>query len=165
MIKQAKCQLYNVLWAILKLEVFRLTSLASKDKAAFQCMVSLDVMKPPMIFGARCKKLIACKDYMRHCAPDTCPYCSGATGDNIDLYQFDVFLHFRIDQLFILVFQTTITHKISETNSSFHVKQRTTEKSRFFKSFLLVLTKLPFWQGDWALGYHSMKFRQFLNIS
>ena len=35
----------------------------------------------------------------------------------------------------------------------------------FFKSFLLVLTKLSFWLGDWALGYHSMMFRQFPGIS
>ena len=39
----------------------------------------------------------------------------------------------------------------------------------FFKSFLLVSTKLSFWQGDWALGwalgYHSMGFRHFPDIS
>ena len=35
----------------------------------------------------------------------------------------------------------------------------------FFKRFLLVLTKFSFWQGDWALGYHSMKFRHFPDIS
>ena len=28
-----------------------------------------------------------------------------------------------------------------------------------------MLTKLSFWQQDWALGYHSMKFRQFPDIS
>ena len=27
-----------------------------------------------------------------------------------------------------------------------------------FKIFLLVLTKFLFWQGDWTLGYHSMRF-------
>ena len=81
----------------MKLEVFRLTPLASKDKVAFQCIVSLDVMKPPVIFGARCKTLIACKDCMRHWVPDTFPYCRGATGDKIDLYQFDALLHFRIE--------------------------------------------------------------------
>ena len=31
-------------------------------------------------------------------------------------------------------------------------------KIKFFKSFLLVLTKFAFWQEDWALGYYSMKF-------
>ena len=38
---------------------------------------------------------------------------------------------------------TTTIHKIFETNSSFHVKQRSTGKVQFlfFSSFLLVLTK------------------------
>ena len=27
-----------------------------------------------------------------------------------------------------------------------------------------MLAKLSFWQGDWALGYHSMKFRQVPDI-
>ena len=35
----------------------------------------------------------------------------------------------------------------------------------FLKSVLLVLTKFSFWQGDWAIGYHSMKFRHFSDIS
>ena len=35
----------------------------------------------------------------------------------------------------------------------------------FFKTFLVVLTKLSFWQGEWVLGYHFMKFRHFPNIS
>ena len=41
-------------------------------------------------------------------------------------------------------FPETMTHKVLETNSSFHVKKRTTERVEFlfFKSFLLVLTKL-----------------------
>ena len=43
-------------------EVFRLTSLASKVKYAFQCMVCLGVMKPPVIFTTCCENLIACKD-------------------------------------------------------------------------------------------------------
>ena len=57
-------------------------------------------------------------------------------------------------------FPETISHKISEGNPSFHVKQRTIGEVEFvfFKSFLLVLTKLSFWQGDQELGYHSMKF-------
>ena len=63
--------------------------------------------------------------------------------------------------------QSTITHKISETNSKFHVKKRATGKVSFLfcKNFLLVLTKLSFWQEDWALGYHSINFRHFPNIS
>ena len=55
----------------------------------------------------------------------------------------------------------TSSHKIFETNSSFHVKQRTMGKIQFlfFKSFLLALTKFLIWQGDWVLGYHSIKCR------
>ena len=61
----------------------------------------------------------------------------------------------------------TTIHKIFETDFIFHVKQRTTGKVYFlfFKSFLLVLTKLSFWQGDWILGYHSMSLRYFTKIS
>ena len=62
-------------------------------------------------------------------------------------------------------FPEKITHKISETNFSFHVKQRTTIKFLFFKRILLVLTKLSFWQRDWALDNCSIKFRQFPDIS
>ena len=41
------------------------------------------------------------------------------------------------------------------------------EKSNFcfFKSFLLVLTKLSFWHGDCALGNYAMGFRHFPDIS
>ena len=35
----------------------------------------------------------------------------------------------------------------------------------FFGGFLLVLAGLAFWVGDWALGCHSMEFRQFPDIS
>ena len=44
-------------------------------------------------------------------------------------------------------FPETITHKIFETNFSFHVNEHTTGKALFlfFKSFLLALTKLSFW--------------------
>ena len=35
----------------------------------------------------------------------------------------------------------------------------------FLQSFLLVLTKLSFWRADWALGYHSMAYGQFPDIS
>ena len=27
-----------------------------------------------------------------------------------------------------------------------------------FRSFLLLLAKFSFWRGDWALGFHSIKF-------
>ena len=36
--------------------------------------------------------------------------------------------------------------------SSFHAKYCTTEK------FSFVFQVFSFWQGDWALGYYSMKF-------
>ena len=35
----------------------------------------------------------------------------------------------------------------------------------FFKSFSLVLIKFWLWQEDWALGYHSVKFWDFSDIS
>ena len=58
---------------------------------------------------------------------------------------------------------STIIREIFETNSSLHVKQCTMVKDKFlfFKSFLLVLTKLSFWRGEWTLGYHSMEFKHF----
>ena len=31
--------------------------------------------------------------------------------------------------------------------------------------FSLILAKSSFWWGDWALGYHSMEFRHFPNVS
>ena len=34
-----------------------------------------------------------------------------------------------------------------------------------FKSFLLVLTELSFWLGDLALGFDSMGFRHFPDVS
>ena len=67
---------------------------------------------------------------------------------------------------FLLYQIATTIHKIFETNSSFHVKQRTTGKLQLlFSSFLLVLTKFSFWEEDWALGYNSMKFWDFPDIS
>ena len=35
----------------------------------------------------------------------------------------------------------------------------------FFRMFLVLLPKLSFWRGDWALGYHSMGFGHFPDIS
>ena len=65
------------------------------------------------------------------------------------------------------IFPVTISHKIFDTNSSFHVKYRTRGKVLllFFATFLVVLTQYLFEQGDRALGYHSLKFRHFPNIS
>ena len=62
---------------------------------------------------------------------------------------------------------TTIIHKIFETNSSFHVKKRTTGKVPvlFFRKFLLILTKFLFREEDWALGNYSIKFDIFLMFS
>ena len=37
--------------------------------------------------------------------------------------------------------------------------------SFFQEFFLLLLTKLLFWQGSWTLGYHSIEFRHFPDIS
>ena len=78
-------------------------------------------------------------------------------------------LHLLLFQscLLLQTLASTRTHKISETNSSFYVKWRATGKVQFLflKSFLLVLTKLSFLRGDWTLSYHSMKFRQFPDIS
>ena len=47
----------------------------------------------------------------------------------------------------VRLLEATIIHKIFETNSSFHVKQRTPGKVQFlfFRRFLLVLTKFSFW--------------------
>ena len=48
------------------------------------------------------------------------------------------------------MFPETITHKVTETNSTFRVKKRVAGKVEFlfFRSFLLVLAKLSFWLGD-----------------
>ena len=35
----------------------------------------------------------------------------------------------------------------------------------YFWTVLLILAKFSFWPGDWALGYHSMRFRHFPNVS
>ena len=45
-------------------------------------------------------------------------------------------------------------------NSSFHVKSCTTGKVQllFFRSFLLVLAKLSFWEKGLTLGFNCMKF-------
>ena len=65
-----------------------------------------------------------------------------------------------INGFFFVKYHATTIHKIFETRSSFHVKQRTTGKVQFpfFNSFLLVLAKFSFWEVDWALGYNFMKF-------
>ena len=62
---------------------------------------------------------------------------------------------------------TTIINKIFETNSNFHVKQRITGKVQFlfFNTFFASINKIFFFsQKNWALGYHSMRLWDFLNI-
>ena len=60
----------------------------------------------------------------------------------------------------VWILQVTIIHKVLETNSSFHVKERTTGKVQFlfFRKFLLLLTKFSFWGEDRGLGNNSVKF-------
>ena len=52
-------------------------------------------------------------------------------------------------------------------NPSFHVKKRSTGKVQFLFSrrLLLVLTKFSIWEGDWALGYYSIKFWHYSELS
>ena len=62
--------------------------------------------------------------------------------------------------ILVWILQVTIIHKVLETNSSFHVKERTTGKVQFlfFRKFLLLLTKFSFWEEDRGLGNNSVKF-------
>ena len=64
-------------------------------------------------------------------------------------------------------FPETISHKKFETNASSPVKELTTGKVwfPFFGRFLLESTKFPIFLRNLALGYPSMKFRHFTNIS
>ena len=65
------------------------------------------------------------------------------------------------------LFLQKIDVKIFDTNSSSHVKRRTTGKVKFlfFSRFLIVLTRFPFREGDQTLGNNSMKFWDFPDIS
>ena len=65
---------------------------------------------------------------------------------------------------FLLV--TTIIFKVFETNSSFDVKQRTTGKVLIsvFQGFFASNNKIFIFEGR-PLGYHSIKFRYFPDIS
>ena len=60
----------------------------------------------------------------------------------------------------VWILHIAIIHKVLETNSSFHVKERTTGKVQFlfFRKFLLLLTKFSFWEEDRGLGNNSVKF-------
>ena len=61
----------------------------------------------------------------------------------------------------------TIIDKVFGANSSFRVGWHTAGGVwfLFFKSFLLLLAKLSFSRGGWALGYHFMGFRHFPHFS
>ena len=62
-------------------------------------------------------------------------------------------------------FSKTISHKVFETSSSFHVKAHYRKSLiAIFQKFLLVLKSFSFFQEDRTLAYHSMKFRHFPNI-
>ena len=79
-------------------------------------------------------------------------------------------LRIRFDKIerFIRIYdRTTILAKIYETNFRVSVKWRTTGKVefQFLNSFLLVLTKFPFWEEDWTPSYNSMNILDLLNIS
>ena len=69
----------------------------------------------------------------------------------------------QLEDQAVLQILTTVLSKIFETNSSFYVKQRTTQKVKFpfSRSFVLVLTKFLFWKERWSLGYDFTKFRDF----
>ena len=56
------------------------------------------------------------------------------------------------------IFPETIIYKIFETNSC-KIAHYRKSLVYVFKRFLLLLRKYSFLQEDWALGYHSMKFR------
>ena len=65
--------------------------------------------------------------------------------------------------------QPSIILKIFETNSILYVKERTTGKVSIFQevfaSINKISTKCSFWQENWALGCHAMKFGHFDDIS
>ena len=56
--------------------------------------------------------------------------------------------------------EATSMDKIFQENPGVHVKLRTTGKVQFLfsRSLLLALTKICFWEEDWALRYTSMRF-------
>ena len=84
-----------------------------------------------------------------------------------DIIWIYIYLHVQGNMLWVnIVLCKIIIHKISETNSSFHVKERTAGKVQcpFFMSFWLVLKKFSFWQEDCALLYNSSKLWNFPNF-
>ena len=70
------------------------------------------------------------------------------------------------DELESKKFPETITHKIFEITVVF--AWNSAQRNKFnsvFQEFSASIKKISFWQGDWALGYHSMGFKQYRDIS
>ena len=63
--------------------------------------------------------------------------------------------------------RSTINHRIFETSTRFHVISALWEKfNSFFEEFFASINKIFILAGgDCALGYHSLQFRHFLDIS
>ena len=55
-----------------------------------------------------------------------------------------------------ITIKRVVNLKPLQTQQSFRKYLNTGSLISVFKSFLLVLTKFPFWRGDWALGYQSL---------
>ena len=60
---------------------------------------------------------------------------------------------------------TKTESNLKESGGKLESKKCFWRQTKCFKSVLLVLTKLSFWQEDWRLGHNSMKFRYFPDIS
>ena len=90
-------------------------------------------------------------------------YFKGKRNSNISIFE-AIFLKQKRWRLSKTI---TIPDKMCETNSSFHVKYRTTGKVKFpfSRSFVLVLTKFSFWKEGGTLCYNLMQFRYFPDIS
>ena len=58
----------------------------------------------------------------------------------------------------------TITYKIFKTVFMRNIAQQEKFNFCFSRKFLLLLTKISFWQGERALGYRSMEVREFPDI-
>ena len=60
---------------------------------------------------------------------------------------------------------STISHKIFETNPDFHVNKCTTGNVSIFMKCFAIINKIFILAERLALGYHSMKFKHFHNVS
>ena len=72
--------------------------------------------------------------------------------------KFEVTFHFFAEHLKSV---STIIHRVSEADSGFHVKGLISVFEEFFAGIKAILVLA----GDWILGYHSMEFRHFPDIS